>query len=183
MRAAIYARYSSDKQRAASIEDQVRECRAEIARRDWTEMVCLSDAEIPGTVAERRPRYQELLRGARAREFDVIVVDELSRLTRDPEHLARLRKLLAFRRVHLRTIADGIDTTLAPEAAAAVIAMRGYTNEAELRATAHRTRRGLRGAVLAGHHAGGLAYGYRTRAVHADREGDPSGTGDRKSVV
>jgi len=35
MRAAIYARYPSDNQRAASIEDQVRLCRERIEREGW----------------------------------------------------------------------------------------------------------------------------------------------------
>ena len=34
-RAAIYARYSSDKQREASIEDQVRLCEERAAREGW----------------------------------------------------------------------------------------------------------------------------------------------------
>jgi site-specific DNA recombinase len=36
MRAAIYARYSSDNQRDASIEDQVRLCRERIERESWS---------------------------------------------------------------------------------------------------------------------------------------------------
>lgn len=36
MRAAIYARYSSDSQRAASIEDQVRLCERLAGDRGWT---------------------------------------------------------------------------------------------------------------------------------------------------
>ncbi|HLW59606.1 MAG TPA: recombinase family protein [bacterium] len=36
MRAAIYARYSSENQRASSIEDQIRLCKAEAERRGWT---------------------------------------------------------------------------------------------------------------------------------------------------
>ena len=36
MRAAIYARYSSDNQRDASIEDQVRLCRERIDREGWS---------------------------------------------------------------------------------------------------------------------------------------------------
>jgi site-specific DNA recombinase len=35
MRAVIYARYSSENQREASLEDQVRECRAFIDRQGW----------------------------------------------------------------------------------------------------------------------------------------------------
>ena len=36
MRAVIYARYSSDNQREASIEDQVRICRERIEREEWS---------------------------------------------------------------------------------------------------------------------------------------------------
>ena len=176
MRAAVYARYSSDLQRPASIDDQERRCREEIARRGWQEVTGHSDAEIAGTVTQRRPGYQRLLAAARAREFDVVVVDELSRLTRDSEEQAGLRKRLQFWGVHLRTL-DGIDTVAAPQSAAPMMLAKAFVNEAELEANAHRSRRGLAGRVLAGHHAGGAPYGYRTRPVVAGKPGDPSGTG------
>ena len=176
MRAAIYARYSSDLQRPASIDDQVRQCRAEIERRGWQEAAVHSDRETPGTVSQGRPDYQRLLAAAKAREFDVVVVDELSRLTRDTEELAGLRKRLRFWSVHLRTL-DGVDTVASPESAAPMMLAQSFVNEAELAANAHRSRRGLAGRVLAGHHAGGAPYGYRTRPVVAGKPGDPSGTG------
>jgi DNA invertase Pin-like site-specific DNA recombinase len=67
MKAAIYARYSSDNQRPASIEDQVRQCRQRIKERDWTETKVFSDAEMSGAVALRRPGYQEMLAAANCR--------------------------------------------------------------------------------------------------------------------
>ena len=176
MRAATYARYSSDLQRPASIEDQVRRCRAEIASRGWSEVAAFSDREIAGTVAHRRPDYQRLLAAAKAKQFEVVVVDELSRLTRDSEELAGLRKRLQFWGVHLRTL-DGLDTVASPQSAAPMMLAKSFVNEAELEANAHRSRRGLEGRVLAGYHAGGAPYGYRTRAAHADKPGDPAGTG------
>jgi hypothetical protein len=36
-RVALYARYSSDNQRDASIEDQLRICREKAARENWTQ--------------------------------------------------------------------------------------------------------------------------------------------------
>ena len=177
LRAAIYARYSSDLQRPASIDDQVRRCRAEIARRGWQEAVVFADREVPGTVARGRDGYQRLQQGVRGRHFDVVVVDEISRLTRDPEELAGLRKRLRFSRVELVAPGDGLDTVAAPAAAAPIMLVKSLVNEAELEANAHRSRRGLEGRVLAGYHAGGAPYGYRTRPVHADKPGDPLGTG------
>jgi len=176
MRAAVYSRYSSDLQRPASIEDQVRRCQAEIARRGWQETAVFSDREISGTVSQGRPGYQRFRQAAKAGHFDVVVVDELSRLSRDPEEQAGLRKRLRFWGVHLRTL-DGIDTVASPESAAPMMLVKALMSEGELEANAHRSRRGLEGRVLAGYHAGGAPYGYRTRAVHADRPGDPPGTG------
>ena len=66
MRAAIYARYSSDIQREASIEDQVRLCRARIEREGLAPVATLhrSCGEWGHTV---RPGYQNLLLETRAR--------------------------------------------------------------------------------------------------------------------
>jgi site-specific DNA recombinase len=38
LRAAIYARYSSDHQREASIEDQLEVCRRYVERQSWTRL-------------------------------------------------------------------------------------------------------------------------------------------------
>ena len=53
MRAAIYARYSSDNQREASIEDQVRICRDRIEREGWTLVEVYSDAAVSGATTLR----------------------------------------------------------------------------------------------------------------------------------
>lgn len=177
MKAAVYARYSSDNQRPASIEDQVRQCAQEIARRGWEQVEVFSDAEMSGVTATRRVGYQAMLRSAKERKFDVLVVDELSRITRDPEELAGLRKRFSFWGVGLVALGDGLDTIQAPGAAAPIMAIKGIINEAEREANAYRSRRGLAGRVLAGQHAGGAPYGYRTKPVHADKPGDPPGTG------
>ena len=48
MRTAIYARYSTDLQREASIEDQVRICRQRIEREGWQFIATYSDAASSG---------------------------------------------------------------------------------------------------------------------------------------
>ena len=95
MRAAIYARYSSDHQREASIEDQVRQCRARIEQEGWILSEIYSDAAISGATT-LRPGYQSMLEGARKGEIDVIVAEALDRLSRDQENVAGLYKQLSF---------------------------------------------------------------------------------------
>ena len=48
MRAAIYARYSSNNQRDASIDDQVRQCRKRLDNEGWRQTEVYSDHAISG---------------------------------------------------------------------------------------------------------------------------------------
>ena len=64
MRAVIYARFSSEHQREASIEDQVRLCRALIDERGWHYLEAYTDRALSGA-STLRPAYQSLLDGAR----------------------------------------------------------------------------------------------------------------------
>ena len=77
MRCAIYARYSSDMQKQTSIEDQVRECRQFIERRQWelADGRVYSDYAISGADANRSG-YLALKADAFKKQFDCIVVDE-----------------------------------------------------------------------------------------------------------
>ncbi|WP_338040721.1 recombinase family protein [Nitratireductor luteus] len=53
-RAALYARYSSDNQSEASLEDQFRLCRKRAAQERW-EIVGYEDAAISGSNTGNRP--------------------------------------------------------------------------------------------------------------------------------
>lgn len=66
LRAVIYARYSSNLQREASIEDQIHECRALTSRLGAEIIELLSDAAINGSL-EQRPGLQSLFRRVRKR--------------------------------------------------------------------------------------------------------------------
>jgi site-specific DNA recombinase len=70
-RAVIYARYSSDNQRDASIEDQVRQCRARIEQEGWQLDAVYSDHAVSGATT-LRPGYQRMLEEVRGGRFDVL---------------------------------------------------------------------------------------------------------------
>jgi DNA invertase Pin-like site-specific DNA recombinase len=65
MRAVIYARYSTDLQRDASIEDQVRICRQRIDREGWTLVATYSDSSTGRWGGRRREASEEEGRFAR----------------------------------------------------------------------------------------------------------------------
>ena len=159
-RAAVYARYSSDNQRDASIEDQVRQCRARIDREDWTLTQVYSDAAISGATV-LRPGYQKLLEDSRNGAFDVVVAEALDRLSRDQEDIAGLYKQLTFAGVRLITLSEGEVNELH-------VGLKGTMNALYLKDLADKTRRGLEGRVRLGRSGGGLCYGYE---VIRDRDG------------
>ena len=79
LRAAIYARYSSDNQREASIEDQIEVCRRYAQLQGWTIVEIYADCAQSGT-SRFRPQFQQLEIDAHAHRFDVIIVEALDRL-------------------------------------------------------------------------------------------------------
>ncbi len=106
IRVAIYARYSSDKQREASIEDQVRLCEERAAHEDWTVTQRYTDHGISGA-SLMRPGVQALLRDAQGRQFDIVLTESLDRLSRDQEDIAGVHKRLRFAGVKIITLSEG----------------------------------------------------------------------------
>jgi site-specific DNA recombinase len=151
-RAAIYARYSSEHQREASIADQVRLCEERIAREGWTRAGRFQDAGVSGATPLRQG-YQALLSAARAGEFDVVVAEALDRLSRDQEDVAALFKRLHFAGIAIVTLAEGPITPLH-------VGLKGAMNSIFLQDLADKTRRGLRGRIENCRSGGGNSFGY-----------------------
>lgn len=166
MRVASYVRYSSENQSAASLEDQARNCRAFCARMGWPDPVVYQDAAMSGSRRDR-PGYQRLL--ADATRFDVILVDDLSRLSRDSIEAQQQVRRLKFAGVRVVAVSDGIDT--ADKGHKLGVGLRGLMGELYLDDLRDKTHRGLTGRAMAGASAGGLPYGYRITNV-GEREID-----------
>ena len=164
MRVALYARYSSDQQRAASIADQQRTCREFAARQGWNVVADYTDAAMSGA-SLMRPGFQSLMRAALAGTFDVVLAESLDRFSRDQEDTAGLFKRLTFAGVRIVTVSEGDIGHLH-------VGLKGTMNALYLQDLAEKTRRGLRGRVEAGRSGGGICYGYRVVRV---LEGQPRG--------
>ena len=169
MKVAIYARYSSDNQRDASIADQLRICREFAARQGWTVVQEFTDHAISGATL-LRAGFQALMRDALNRRFDIVLAESLDRFSRDQEDTAGLFKRLTFASVNIVTLAEGDITHLH-------IGFKGTMNALFLKDLAEKTHRGLRGRVEGGKSAGGLCYGYR---VVKSLSGGTVTTGERE---
>jgi site-specific DNA recombinase len=158
--AAIYARYSSDLQREASIEDQNRICRERAAREGWSVYKCYSDRGISGA-SLIRPGIQKLLQDAQAGRFAIVVT----------ESLAHIFKRISFAGGRIVTVSEGEINELH-------IGLKGTMGALYLKDLADKTRRGLRGRVEAGKSGGGNSYAYDVvRGIGPDGQ---KLTGDRR---
>ncbi len=163
VRAAIYARHSTDKQNPASSADQAAACEALVERLGGTVVGRYVDPELSGYRRDR-PELLRLLTDVRAGRVDVVVCEALDRIARDGEDISWIGKKLRFDRVRLVTATEGeIDDVK--------LAVAGLLGSMFLSNLQRKTLRGMKAAVLAGRIAGGRAYGYR-RVVREDERGD-----------
>ncbi|TCS26427.1 DNA invertase Pin-like site-specific DNA recombinase, partial [Acetobacter aceti NBRC 14818] len=152
MKVALYARYSSENQRDASIEDQLRLCRLHAEKQGWTIVDSYTDRAISGA-SLLRPGIQELIQDATRGRFTIVLAEAMDRLSRDQEDIAGLFKRMTFSGVRIITLSEGDVTHLH-------IGLKGTMNALFLKDLAEKVRRGLRGRVEDGKSGGGNAYGY-----------------------
>ncbi|MBM4362358.1 MAG: recombinase family protein, partial [Deltaproteobacteria bacterium] len=168
-RVAVYARYSSALQSEASIEDQVRRCTAFVARAGGVvapELVFMDLAVSGASLA--RPGFEHLMQkvNQRPRVVDVIVTEDLSRISRDFADAANVFKQLQYLDVPLLSVADGIDTSA--RHAKVTFGIKALVSDLYLDDLRDKTLRGLEGHALGGFSTGGGLYGYRSVEVSRD---------------
>lgn len=160
-RVAIYARFSSDTQSESSIEDQVRRCREFVLANGGavTPELTFSDRAASGAGTDR-VGYERLMRLVTAKPpgIDVLVIEDLSRLSRAAADLFTLQRLLEYLEIRLIGVADGIDTFA--RHSTLTFGLKSLVSTIYLSDLRDKTIRGLEGRALAGFATGGVAFGY-----------------------
>jgi DNA invertase Pin-like site-specific DNA recombinase len=167
MRAALYARYSTDRQSESSIDDQVRVCEEYAARHGMTVVARHADEGISGAAIGNRPAFGRLMDDAAARAFDVILVVDLSRLSRSAGDLNKTIDRMVFAGVRVIGVSDGYDSSRRGHKLQAGV--QGVTGEAFREMTRYRTHEALLSRAASQHFAGGRAYGYRSEPAGSRR--------------
>lgn len=154
MRAAIYARYSTENQNEKSTEDQIALCRAYAQRQGIEVIAAYQDKAKSGSSILGREGLHDLIHAANKGLFDVVIVEALDRLSRDMEDLAGLHKRFTFLGIQIKAVHEGEINTL-------IVGLRGLIGQMYREDTAHKVRRGLSALVKKGLSAGGKSYGYQ----------------------
>jgi DNA invertase Pin-like site-specific DNA recombinase len=163
-------------QRETSIDDQVAVATRYAQAQGWTLLSdhIYTDAAISGASLDRPGIHA--LRATAARRpvpFDVLLVDDSSRISRDLADAVRLLQELKFNGVRVLYLSQHIDSN--DEQADTLIAVHGIVDSLYLREMAKKTKRGLVGQLERGFATGSRTYGYRTIPVP-----DPSGKNDSR---
>jgi site-specific DNA recombinase len=177
MKAAIYSRYSTENQDAASLEGQERVCRAHAERLGCVVVNVYSDAAISGTTT-KRPGLQRLLADAHARKFKALIVSDLSRLSRDRVDSGVLVRQLADHGVRVLDVETQTDSD--DDSSDTIHAVKGIVNAEFVKAIRLHTHRNLQTRALAGFNPGGRAYGYTS--VEESNPQDPTNPRHRSKI-
>jgi site-specific DNA recombinase len=123
-------------------------------------------------------------RGGAPRPFDLVIVDDTSRLSRDVVDAVQQFRELRFRGVNLYFVNQSLHS--GRDNAEFLLAIYGAMDSEYIRELGRKTHRGLEGQARHGLSAGGIAFGYRREplydAARLDRDGQPRRVGVRWTV-
>jgi site-specific DNA recombinase len=166
--AVAYARYSSERQSPRSIDDQFELCR-KIAQQNGYQIVAYyKDEAIGGAGTLNRAGWLGLMRevASKERRFDAVIIESLSRMSRDLADSARDFKRIAHRQVELIALEGPLDTMR--------VGMNGIMNQEFRKHLGNMMRRAWDGRVKDGLMPGRPAYGHRkVPNTSFEREIDP----------
>lgn len=158
MRSALYARYSTDRQTESSIKDQFRVCGERCAKDGLVVVARFEDQGISGAATGNRPGFLEMVEAVNAGCFDVLVVMDLTRLSRSQGDLSKFIDRLTSRGVRVIGVQDGYDSSRKGHKLQA--GLSGIIGEAFREMCSEKTYTALESRAMQGKPTGGKCYGY-----------------------
>lgn len=165
-RAVLYARISQDSSGVgAGVDRQLADARAYAAQRGWTVVAEEADNDISALLGRHRPAYERVMRLARRREVDYVVVWQSSRFWRNRKERAAAIEELAAARVGVMSV-RGADFDLTTAQGRMLAGMLGEVDTAESEIKGERAAAAGAQRVAAGHAYTRPGYGWDT---HGER--------------
>lgn len=148
LKAAIYARVSTDEQ---TVDPQLRDLREYAANRGWREVQEFVDVGVSGA-KDSRPAWNRLWDAIQKGKVKVLLVHALDRLGRSLPHLVKILSTLVERDVVLVSFRENID--LSTSTGRMVAGLFSVLADYELSIIRERTKAGMRAARARGSQIG-----------------------------
>lgn len=163
VKAVIYARYSSDRQREESIEGQLRVCEDYARRNNITIVHTYADRAMTGR-SDQRPEFQMMIRDAATMSFNIVLVYKLNRFARNRYDSARYKHKLKQYGIRVVSAMENIADDPSGILLESLIEGMAEYYSAEL---AENVTRGMTENALEGKWAGGIVpLGYKLDEKH-----------------
>ena len=182
IRVCVYVRYSADMQSPRSCDDQIRECTAYAEGEGWEVVLVQRDDAVRAGAIAGRAGYGRVVAAAKAGQFQVLLVEEHNRFSRD--FWGGLAEVASLRKVGVR-LADTKNGIVDADSAFGQLrlAFSLVTSQQETQRLGERSKRGLKGKVLQRFSGGGRPpYGYKRAPVFSEVEVDVDGRARRIGV-
>jgi site-specific DNA recombinase len=176
LRAVTYSRFSTDQQRESSIEAQQRGCHDRAKREGMSLIKDFTDRGISGS-DNSRPQYLDMLASAARGEFDVLVIESLSRVWRDSVEQEQAIRRLEFGNVRIIATQDGYDSL--SKARKLQRQGAGMINEMYRDTLSAQVYRSQKEQAIKSRWLGGRPFGYALRPILDAAKLDPYGQPDR----
>lgn len=111
IRCAVYLRYATTCKAPYSLGDQWGVCEAYAAERGWETVTVYKDNAVSG-MKRSRPSLDVLMVEAQQGAFDVVLVEDLDRLSRDGSHIQQLLEELDTLGIAVHTVGGGAVTAV-----------------------------------------------------------------------
>ena len=151
IRAAAYARYSSDNQREESIDAQLRAIR-EYCDRNGIRLVKIYTDEARSATTDDRPGFLQMIQDSALGLFDAVIVHKLDRFSRDRYDSAFYKRQLKKNGVRLISVLENLDDS--PESIILESVLEGMA-EYYSRNLAREVMKGMKETALQCKHTGG----------------------------
>jgi site-specific DNA recombinase len=177
MLCASYLRIASDMARQASLEDQKKHCRKFAEERGWIvpDEYVYTDAGKSGPSPAGRDGLNSLIVAAKRQPtpFRILLVEETSRLARNPMDVLDIVDALALHGVHVYFINQNLDSR--DDYFRMMLTVSEMVDEQYIAGLSEKVRRGQMGRVISGLTPGGRCFGYRNVPVEAAPSDDAKG--------
>ncbi|MBN7575447.1 MULTISPECIES: recombinase family protein [Clostridium] len=152
MKAAIYARYSSDNQREESIDAQIRAIK-DFANHNNIQIVKIYTDEARSATTDDRPQFLQMIKDSEFNIFNTVIVHKLDRFSRNRYDSAFYKKKLKDNHVKLISVLEHLDDS--PESIILESVLEGMAEYYSINLS-REVMKGMKETALQCKHTGGI---------------------------